>query len=108
MEAQGMKRKVFPAALHAASQRASASGSAMPPFCLTCVFRPFNPLTRVPALVRDDGEVLVESRNILDYRDSFAPEGQAMFPQHEPQRHTALRIAALATGLGEKSCQRVL
>ena len=65
--------------------------------------RPFNPLTRVPTLVLDDGEALIESHSILDYLDSRAAQGQAMFPQSEPHRHNALRIAALATGLGEKA-----
>ena len=29
--------------------------------------RPYNPLTRVPTLVLDDGDVLIESHHILDY-----------------------------------------
>lgn len=65
--------------------------------------RPINPLTRVPTLVLDSGEALLESHCILDYLDSLTPEGQAMFPRQEPQRYRALRIAALATGLGEKA-----
>ncbi len=65
--------------------------------------RPYNPLTRVPTLVLDDGEVLVESHGILDYLDSRVPAGRAMFPSTEPARHRALQVAALATGLGEKA-----
>lgn len=65
--------------------------------------RPYNPLTRVPTLVLDDGEVLVESHSILDYLDSLVPADRAMFPVAEPARHLALKIAALATGLGEKA-----
>ncbi|HEX7108555.1 MAG TPA: glutathione S-transferase family protein [Aestuariivirga sp.] len=65
--------------------------------------RPYNPLTRVPTLVLDDGEVLVESHSMLDYLDSLVPAGRVMFPAAEPARHQALKIAALATGLGEKA-----
>lgn len=65
--------------------------------------RAYNPLTRVPTLVLDNGEVLIESHIILDYLDSLAPQGQAMFPAVEPARHQALKVAALAMGVGEKA-----
>jgi glutathione S-transferase len=65
--------------------------------------RSYNPLTRVPTLVLDSGEVLIESHSILDYLDSLVPPDRAMFPTSEPARHRALKIAALATGLGEKA-----
>jgi glutathione S-transferase len=65
--------------------------------------RVYNPLVRVPTLVLDDGEVLVESHSILDYLDRVVPAGRAMFPAHEPDRHRSLRVAALATGLAEKA-----
>ena len=65
--------------------------------------RRYNPLVRVPTLVLDNGEVLIESHSILDYLDSLAPAGRALFPQTEPARRQALKIAALATGLGEKA-----
>ncbi len=65
--------------------------------------RQYNPLTRVPTLVLDDGEVLIESHSILDYLDSLVPAAQAMFPRAEPARHQALKVAALATGLAEKA-----
>jgi glutathione S-transferase len=65
--------------------------------------RPYNPLVRVPTLVLDDGEALVESHSILDYLDSVVPPGRAMFPARAPARHQALRVAALATGLGDKA-----
>ena len=65
--------------------------------------RSYNPLIRVPTLVLDDGEVLTESHLMLDYLDSLVLAEQRMFPTSEPARHQALRIAALATGLGDKS-----
>jgi glutathione S-transferase len=65
--------------------------------------QPYNPLIRVPTLVLDNGEVLIESHSILDYLDSLVPADRVMFPATEPARHQALAIAALATGLGEKA-----
>lgn len=65
--------------------------------------RPYNPLTRVPTLVLDDGEALTDSHIILDYLDSLVPQDRAMFPAKEPARHKALRVTALATGLGDKA-----
>ena len=65
--------------------------------------RPYNPLIRVPTLVLDDGEVLIESHSILDYLDSLVPADRVMFPAAEPARHQALKVAGLATGLGEKA-----
>lgn len=65
--------------------------------------RPYNPLTRVPTLVLDTGEALIESHSILDYLDSLVPEERALFPRAEPARRQALKVAALATGLGDKA-----
>ncbi len=65
--------------------------------------RPLNPLVRVPTLVLDDGTVLGESHAILDYLDSLVPAERRMFPVAEPDRHRAIRVAALATGLGDKA-----
>ena len=65
--------------------------------------RSYNPLTRVPTLVLDDGEALTDSHIMIDYLDSLVPAERAMFPSVEPERHRALRIAALATGLGDKA-----
>lgn len=65
--------------------------------------RPYNPLTRVPTLVLDDGDVLIESHHILDYIDGLVPADRVMFPAAEPARHRALKIAALATGMADKA-----
>jgi len=65
--------------------------------------RAYNPLVRVPTLVLDDGEVLIESHSILDYLDHMVPADRAMFPAAEPARHRALKVAALATGLADKA-----
>ena len=63
----------------------------------------YNPLTRVPTLVVDDGDVLIETHCILDYLDSLVPADRAMVPAREPARHQALKISALASGLADKA-----
>lgn len=63
----------------------------------------YNPLIRVPTLVLDDGDVLIESHSILDHLDGLMPEGRRLFPVREPQRRKALKVAALATGIAEKA-----
>lgn len=65
--------------------------------------RTYNPLTRVPTLVLDDGSVLIESHLILDYLDSLVPADRVLFPRTEPERRQALKVAALATGLADKA-----
>ena len=65
--------------------------------------RPYNPLTRVPTLVLDDGAVLVDSHAMLDYLDSRVPAERALFPAQEPARHLALALAGLAAGFADKA-----
>jgi glutathione S-transferase len=65
--------------------------------------RRFNPLTRVPTVVLDDGAVLIESHAILDYFDNLMPAERALFPRPEPGRREAMKVAALATGLADKA-----
>jgi glutathione S-transferase len=64
---------------------------------------PYNPLRRVPTLVLDDGEVLIESTAILDHLDEIAGPSRAMIAESGPRRREALKICALATGLGDKA-----
>src|ERR1700758_1671865 len=62
----------------------------------------FNPLRRVPTLVLDDGEALIESGTILDYLDALAG-ADAMIADSGPERRQALKTCALATGLADKA-----
>ena len=64
--------------------------------------RAYNPLTRVPTLVLEDGLALIESHSMLDHLDRVVGPDRAMFPVAGRERDLALRIAALATGLGDK------
>src|SRR5712675_1524925 len=64
---------------------------------------PYNPLRRVPTLVLDGGEALIESMAILDYLDELAGPDKALIAPRGPERRRALKICALATGLGDKA-----
>ena len=64
---------------------------------------PFNPLRRVPTLLLDGGEVLIESAAMLDYLDELVGPEQAMIAENGPARRHALKICALGSGLGDKA-----
>ena len=64
---------------------------------------PFNPLIRVPTVVLDSGDVLIESAMILDYLDEQAGAERAMIASGGPERRQALKVCALATGLADKA-----
>jgi glutathione S-transferase len=63
---------------------------------------PFNPLRRVPTLLLDSGEALIESTAILDTLDELVGPEKTMIAARGPERRQALKICALATGLGDK------
>jgi glutathione S-transferase len=62
-----------------------------------------NPLRRVPILVLDSGEVLIESTAILDALDELVGAERALLPRSGPVRRDGLRVAALATGVADKA-----
>lgn len=61
--------------------------------------RPFNPLSKVPTLILDDGEVIYDSSVICDYLDSLG--GAGLIPAAGPERRKALTLQALADGMGD-------
>jgi len=67
----------------------------------------FNPLRRVPTLVIDDGEVLIESGAILDHLDQVVGPDRALIPVSGDIRRRALKTMALATGMAEKAVSLV-
>ena len=69
--------------------------------------RQFSPLGRVPALVLDDGTVLVESMSSLDALDDLVGPSRALLPATGTARREALRLMTLATGAAEKSRDQV-
>ena len=68
---------------------------------------PYNPLRRVPTLVLDGDEALIDSAVILDYLDETVGPERAMLPPRGAERRHQLRICAIATGLGDKSVSLV-
>jgi len=67
---------------------------------------PFNPLRRVPALVLDNGEVIIESAYALDWLDEQARAADDTVPliaPSGPDRQKALYYIALSTGFSDKA-----
>jgi glutathione S-transferase len=65
--------------------------------------RAVNPLVRVPALVLENGECLIDSAAILDHLDEAAGPERALLPAGGKARRDALQKMALATGVGDKA-----
>jgi glutathione S-transferase len=65
--------------------------------------RVFNPLVRVPTLVLDDGECLIDSAAILDHLDEAVGPERALLPPSGKARRDALQKIVLATGVGDKA-----
>jgi glutathione S-transferase len=57
-----------------------------------------NPLSKVPALLTEDGVALFDSPLICEYLDSIGDE-PPLFPDHGASRWVALRYQALADGI---------
>jgi glutathione S-transferase len=64
--------------------------------------RTVNPLGRIPSLVLDDGEVLVDSSAILDWLDQEVGPARALMPPSGEARRRAMQLTALAAGAVEK------
>ena len=58
----------------------------------------FNPLSKVPTLITDDGMSLYDSPVICEYIDSVG-SAPPLFPPAGPARWTAIRRAALGDGI---------
>jgi glutathione S-transferase len=64
--------------------------------------RTSNPLGRIPALVLDDGETLVDSGAIIDHLDEVYGRNRALTPPAGADRRAVLKISALMMGACEK------
>lgn len=64
--------------------------------------RRYNPLGRVPTLVLDDGEALIESSAILDHLDETVGPDRALLPRSGADRRLALKLMSIATGAADK------
>ncbi len=65
--------------------------------------RQTNPVGRIPSLVLDDGEVLIDSSAILDWLDQTVGAARALVPPAGHERRRVLRRIALATGAVDKA-----
>ena len=64
--------------------------------------RTANPLGRIPALVLDNGETLVDSAAIIDHLDELVGREKALTPPAGADRRAVLRVAALMMGACDK------
>jgi glutathione S-transferase len=67
--------------------------------------RQSNPLGRIPALVLDSGETLVDSGAIIDHLDEIHGRERALTPAAGADRRAVLRVAALMMGACDKGLQ---
>ena len=71
------------------------------------LIRRYNPLGRVPTLLSNEGDTLVDSAAILDYLDDSVGPDRALLPSTGKERREALRVMAIATGAAEKGVLQV-
>jgi glutathione S-transferase len=64
--------------------------------------RASNPLGRIPALVLDSGETLIDSSAIIDHLDEVYGRDQPLTPRGGSDRRAVLRVAAMMMGACEK------
>jgi glutathione S-transferase len=60
-----------------------------------------NPLIRVPTLVLDTGEALIETSAIIDYLDSLVAPEKRLLPQSQPERYRVQHVVSLASGVSD-------
>jgi len=65
-----------------------------------------NPLGKVPALQLPQGDMLYDSRAIIEYLESIAPPERRLTPGDDGPRRDMLRIEAVGIGLAEKTYER--
>jgi glutathione S-transferase len=65
--------------------------------------REINPLGRIPSLILDDGEILVDSWAIHDWLDENAPAQKRLTPQAGVERRRVLQLTAIAAGAVDKA-----
>jgi len=63
-----------------------------------------NPLSKIPALVLDDGTVLYDSSVICEALEEMA-SGRRIIPEKGPERWRALRVQSLCDGILEAAIQ---
>ena len=67
--------------------------------------RAINPLGRIPALVLDDGEVLLDSHAIVDHLDEVYGRVLRLIPTSGADRRAVLKFSAMMMGACDKGLQ---
>ncbi len=65
----------------------------------------YNPVAKVPSLVLDDGEVLIDSTAILDHLNELTPAAP-LIPAGSAARRATLKLAAIGHGVCEQATNR--
>jgi glutathione S-transferase len=65
--------------------------------------RKINPLVRVPSLILETGETLIDSSAIIDYLDEKAGPALSLTPARGAERRKVLQATALALGTMDKT-----
>jgi glutathione S-transferase len=73
------------------------------PFSQAAELRQFTAIGRMPALVLDTGDTLIDSAAILDYLDERVGPEKALLPISGEQRWKCLRLLASATAACDKA-----
>jgi glutathione S-transferase len=73
------------------------------PFSQAEELRKFSAIGRMPALVLDNGETLIESIAILDHLDEIVGARRSLIPATGAERRKSLRILACATAACDKA-----
>jgi glutathione S-transferase len=62
-----------------------------------------NPVVRIPSLILDDGDVLVDSAAIIDHLDETVGPAMALTPREGKERRRVLQATAMASGAIDKA-----
>ena len=62
----------------------------------------YNPVGKVPSLVLDDGEILIDSSAIIDYLNELVPSAP-LIPAGSTARRATLKRAAIGYGIAEQA-----
>lgn len=69
-------------------------------------FHAINPLLKAPTLVLDDGELMVDSTQIIAWFERIAPAGKSLMPADEAAFRLCLQFVGYGLAAAEKSVAR--
>ncbi len=80
---------------------------ALSPFIDTEAIRAINPVIKVPSLVCDDGDVIMDSSLIIQFVESTLTNGRSLWPDDPQQLQRDYRAVSVALAALEKTLQIV-